>query len=390
MLLETAILCVFALLWKTTKTSMVAKFSSPNPVVCIRLDKIGDLVLTLGADTPFKDNASVLPSLYDQPTWIISSGLGVLCELSSPKRKFLELPTQQGSWKSFHRLYSFLKETHPDLVLIFYAPWWASLASLLARVPYRIGRRSQWWSFLFLNKGLRQKRSLSEKHELEYNLDLSHYALSCFGIKDQKRNSLEQSYLSLNPPPLRHLLEQQGLKPYEYLVVHPGMKGSALNWNPDQYSHLVEKLSQKYYVVITGTESDSFWVTPLLNKFKDHPRVLFLYQQLNLKELLYILKFSQGVVVPSTGVAHLAASTGAFVVGLYPENKQQSPVRWRPLGAQVTLVTSDQKNLESISVERVVETVIATISGSAVETVLTTASGTAVETSSSTFPQGKS
>jgi len=131
------------------------------------------------------------------------------------------------------------------------------------------------------------------------------------------------------------------------------MRGSALNWSKSNYLKLVQELSTDSIIVITGTRSDADWVDPLKRAFSDNTRVRFLYDLLSLKELLYILKQSRCVIVPSTGVAHLASSVGAKVIGLYPDRTSQSPIRWRPLGANVHLLLSDQPELSGITVAQV-------------------------------------
>jgi ADP-heptose:LPS heptosyltransferase len=254
----------------------------------------------------------------------------------------------QSGLKSFFSLYRGLRALAPDMSIIYFAPWWGGLACWLAGVSNRVGRYSQWWSYLFLNKGLRQKRSLSEKHELEYNLELSLYALNEKAQEDDRYKPLR-----LNPPPLRHLLEQHSLNPFHYIVIHPGMKGSALNWSKSNYLKLAQELSQSHHIVITGTQADFEWVSPLMESLKNNPNVTFLYNNLNLKELLYVLQHSKCVVAPSTGVAHLAASVGSRVIGLYPDLVSQSPKRWKPLGPHVTILTSNQPQLSGITVEQV-------------------------------------
>lgn len=319
-------------------------------IACIRLDKIGDLIVTLPSDQVFIDH---------EVTWLIPKGLEPLCELAEPKRSFISIPLR-SSVNGFIALYKGLSNLKPDATVIYFAPWWAGLACYLAGVGIRVGRLSQWWSYVFLNQGLRQKRSLSEKHELEYNLELSQRLLGAqsFAEDRPRKNSTLPNLtlgLTLSPPPLRQLLEKYSLRTLQYIVVHPGMKGSAWNWSLDQYSKLISELAKTHQVVITGTLTDSEWVAPLMSQFQGHSHILFLYNRLNLKELLYILKFARCVVVPSTGVAHLAASVGSRTIGLYPDNTKQSPNRWRPLGAQVTLVTSKQPELAEITVAQVVD-----------------------------------
>ncbi|RYZ84738.1 MAG: glycosyltransferase family 9 protein, partial [Proteobacteria bacterium] len=132
--------------------------------VFIRLDKIGDLVCTLPVDQ--------IDGLIDWDiTWVIAKGLSFVTDHAEPKRKYIELDKNNPS-DSRARLEHFLKELRPDVAISFQAPWWVQLVLWKCRVPVRIGVRSKWDSFFFLNKGLRQKRSRAVQHEADYNLDL--------------------------------------------------------------------------------------------------------------------------------------------------------------------------------------------------------------------------
>ncbi len=145
-------------------------------VVCIRLDKIGDLICTLPVDQILDD------SEYDI-TWIVQKGLGSVVVLGSKKRKYLELDKKDpGSASKI--LKKFLKEFKPDIAISFQGPWWVNFELFKARIPTRSGVYSQWHSFLFLNHGLRQKRSQALQHEFDYNKDL---VLKTFSLKDDKR-----------------------------------------------------------------------------------------------------------------------------------------------------------------------------------------------------------
>ena len=66
-------------------------------------------------------------------------------------------------------------------------------------------------------------------------------------------------------------------------------------------------------------------------------QVLDLMGQLTLRELMSVIGASQAVVSGSTGPAHVAAALGIPTVSLFDPRRNQSPVRWRPLGSGVVL-----------------------------------------------------
>lgn len=314
-------------------------------ILLIRLDKIGDLVATLPVDQ--------IPELQGhQVHWAVSEGLGFLPKNAQPPRAFTEISIQDRA-KGEAQLRALLKEHKFDLAVLFYGPWWVSKTLWTSRVRLRAGRLSQWHSYLFFNRGLRQSRSQADRHEATYNLELLLHALG----KPMDPGRLAPTLHLVNKP-LRHLYERFDLTNGGYYVVHPGMAGSALNWPTQRYIELIEKIKTDKEVVLTGTEMDEPYLGPIKAHFKDDTRVQSLQAQLTLDELLFVLKSSAGVVAPSTGVVHLAASLGVKTVGIYSPVRVHHPTRWGPRGAEVCVLVPaapGENCMNEITVDQVVQ-----------------------------------
>lgn len=278
----------------------------------IRIDRIGDLVLTLPSD----QQASL--ANYEKH-WFIHTNLGFVAKNSLPSREFTEWD-KSFSWKQFIQFYKKIRALKPDLSISFHSPWWVNLALCLAGVPERVGVLSQWHSYLFLNKGLRQKRSQCEYHELEYNHRLIHDRLA--PQSPLLTPALTLTAPTTNLPPLAD----------KYVVIHPGMAGSALNWPIHYYAELIEKWSGKIQVVITGTKSDQFILQPLQKILDQKDNIVWLNEQLVSEQLLGVLQNAKFVFAPSTGVIHLAASLGVPTFGIYSPVRVQRAERWGPRG----------------------------------------------------------
>lgn len=317
--------------------------------VFIRIDKLGDLINTLPADQ--------LQAAKDLDiTWVVSSGVKSLISRAVPERKFITIDPQNGKL-AFRELVKILKDIRPDVSVVFYAPWWATLACWWARVPFRAGRLSQWHSFLFLNRGTRQSRSASEMHEAEYNCEL---VTKAFHKPSEPAPTLKLD-IALN----KHLLEKFALQSKNYVVVHPGMAGSALNWPQSKYNSLIEKLTQTTTVVITGTTMDAPYLTELRPRWEKHPQVRWLENQLDFDNLLRILKMAKAVVAPSTGVAHLAASLDTPIYAIFSPLKVHSAKRWGPRSNSVTILEPPyNEDPEMTPDPKVVEKVMEKISAS--------------------------
>jgi len=292
-------------------------------IVLIRLDKIGDLICSLPVD-------QVIDSEQYDVTWIVQKGMGQIVDLGAKKRKYFELDKNDPK-ASATQLATILKQIKPEIAISFQAPWWVNFELFKARVPLRSGVRSQWHSFLFLNQGLRQKRSLAVQHELQYNLDL---VLSTL----KQKPSHKFLYFEIAKPAEKNVLEKFHLKAEGYIIVHPGMMGSALNWKQSQYiDYIHRQILLKKKIVLTGTPSDEPYLTEIKKEFATNPSVLILQSQLNMKELIQILANAEFVVAPSTGVAHLAASVGAHVLAIFSPVRVHHPRRWAPRGPKVEI-----------------------------------------------------
>lgn len=338
---------------------------STKKIILIRLDKIGDLIATLPADQVFThaaDEAAAHSNVGDSIAWkaqgefqskiqwIVAEGLEKIVRYSVPKRAFTVL-SLKNKWHSFKKLVAYLIQEKPVLIVIFYGPAWSYFAGFIARVFLRlqgknsimVGRYSQWYSFLFLTTGLRQSRSLSEKPELQYNIEMTEFAKNYWQHRNNQINSHPKYFLKLDShqiPSYEKLWEkiktQFQLESKNYVVVHPGMAGSALNWPSHRWNELIQKLIQShsydsnFKVVITGTALDQKWLDPLRAQWQHHPQVAWTESALSFDELLLVLNHSQRTYAPSTGVLHLATALGVPVVGIYSPILSHHPRRWGP------------------------------------------------------------
>ncbi|MBX3034686.1 MAG: glycosyltransferase family 9 protein [Bdellovibrionaceae bacterium] len=335
----------------------------------IRLDKIGDLVCTLPVDeVPWLEGHRI--------RWVISQGMGFIAANSVPGRRFTQL-NKDTPWASFRVLRQYLREEKFDFIVSFQAPWWVSLAAWLEKVPVRAGVLSQWHSFLFLNRALRQKRSRAEKHEADYNLDLLAYALnknpqslperpSARVVEGDKANALftRVPHMRLRAPTLPDVQERLTLAHRSYVVVHPGMAGSALNWPQKNYVALIRELSNHHTVAITGTPADEPWLGDIRAGLQGVNNVLWLVGQVTPVELLGVLEQSRLVIAPSTGVAHLAAALGKPVLCFFSPVRVQRAQRWAPRGEKIVCLSPEcffekadgaLTSMEKITLDQVLE-----------------------------------
>ena len=338
------------------------KFPHSRRALFVRLDRIGDLVLTLPTDQS---------GVSAEVDWWIPKGLSFVTDHATPPRSAEEF-ARTKTFAECVALAKLVRKKNYDLAVVFHAPWWVGFVLWLARIPVRIGVQSQWHSFVFFNRGIRQKRSRAEFSELEYGFRLLEEGLG-LAIGSLPRSTLK---LTASPaansavgasdksgPPARTVT---GLTPGGYVVVHPGMGGSALNWSTDRYAELIHELAREKKIAITGTASDESFLSPLRKKLAAdddlRKRVVWLDGKLNGPQLLSVLGNAYAVVAPSTGVLHLAASLGVPTVGLFSQVRVQRAVRWGPQGPKAAVIEAPPgaegpESMDHISVEQVVRAI---------------------------------
>lgn len=242
-------------------------------------------------------------------------------------------------WRIFSRF-------SPDHYLFVGGDQLASLVALFKGVPSRGGLISKWQSFLTLNKGVRQKRSVVAMHEAEYNLEL----LRPFGIEyHYTQKSQYAPQINVDSEEVKICYEEflkdceshgkstQG----ELLFIHPGMTGHTLNWSSRNYGRLIERMERnfpgRYIYVISFTPSDEPYLTGLrdhLESLKKHlpfERIVFLDGSAKgLRHYIHLLSKASLFIGPSTGTTHIANTLGVKTVALYSPIKVQSAMRWGP------------------------------------------------------------
>ena len=310
-----------------------------NRILVVRADRIGDAVLSIPVLEVLRRHfpKSQISVLVREPVAPLIRSLPYVDEVIvyDPAGRHLGL-------KGFRVLFKELKSKEFQTAVVLQSQFKIGLALFLSRIRLRVGPLSSLHSFLFYNRGIRQKRSLVEMHETDYNLQL----LRRLGIRTLGRVNVPQVFL--NEPVRTHAyqwLHERGWREGARLVViHPGMGGSALNWPETHFQDLAKSLLEEgIWVVISGGALDRALVTAFEKLTVSWPqaqreRLLFFNSTDSIDYLGGLFSWANVVVAPSTGPLHLANALKIPTVSFYPPIRVQSALRWGPYVSDDTRV----------------------------------------------------
>ncbi len=302
-------------------------------ILVARPDRIGDVILSTPVVTALRrqyPNAHITLMVRD----FVAPLVRAIPEVDAI---FVYDPDGRHSGvRGFFRLLEELKAQHFQISIVLHSVFKLAAALFGVGVPNRIGPLSKIHSYFFYNRGTRQRRSLVEMHEADYNLHLlrklgirvgSHQIPTQVAVSDERKKFA------------RDWLSDAGWNPSDgqrsrLVAVHPGMGGSALNWPENYYVDLIRSIKKEgHEVLLTGGPAEGFLLERIvleLNKTEDSILVYGSPATASVDHLAALFAETDLVVAPSTGPLHIAVASGRPVVTFYPPIRVQSAIRWGP------------------------------------------------------------
>ncbi|MEW6088477.1 MAG: glycosyltransferase family 9 protein [bacterium] len=198
----------------------------------------------------------------------------------------------------------------------------------MANIPVRIGPANKWFVPLFLNRPVFQHRSRVLKHEAEYNLDL----VVPLGIGPEQVNLA----YAVSPGAKRFALDWKSKnnisKNEKFIIIHPGMKDSALNWPLRYYAELTDKLikEKRVKLLFSHGPGEKEIICNLMKIMEEKPLVLD--EAVDLSLFAGLISEADLLFCPSTGILHLACAVKTRTISIFSPIKVQSKKRWGPYG----------------------------------------------------------
>jgi lipopolysaccharide heptosyltransferase III len=310
-------------------------------IIVSRTDRIGDVVLSLPVFASLKQcfPAAELTALVREYTMDVASSFHAVDRVLTYEASESILSTVRK-----------IKATDPDAILLLFPRFRIALAAFLARVPVRVGTGYRWYSFLF-NRKVYEHRKDSVKSEAEYNLSLAE-AIGCSAGISETRLTVDAGALRK----VKEFLAENSID--RFVAVHPGSGGSAADWSRSNFRELSAAIVKglDVSIVVTGSAQEKELCAAIS---EGNPKCVNAAGLFSIREFIALLSMADSFVSNSTGPIHLAASVGTAVVGIYPNNKPMTPLRWAPITKRKSILTppDGSDDLTKVSVQEVVRSV---------------------------------
>lgn len=324
--------------------------STPKRILVIRLDRIGDVVLTTPLLRALRQAcpSAWIAMLVRPPCHELLDGHPDLNEVlvyDKAGRHRGVLSTIRFAWRLRRQRFDTAIVVHPT----HRSHWIARLAGIPRRIGY--ARKSGW----LLTRRVPHRKQEGSRHEAEYALEL----LEVLGIAP---TGPPRPFVPVQPEAQRFLedvLRREGIGPDELLVaIHPSASCVSKRWMPQRFGEVADRLieAQRVRVVLVAGSEDAGHAQEVARAMRHPP--LNLAGKLSVGELAALLARCRLLISNDSGPVHVAAAVGTPVVALFGRAQPGiNAARWRPLGAQhIVLDKSDASRftaIDQLSVEEV-------------------------------------
>lgn len=207
---------------------------------------------------------------------------------------------------------------------------WAKAAG----IPLRIGTSHRWWHWATCNARPSFSRRKSTLHEAQLNFKL----LAPLGAPIPSLPEL-MTLQGYRPPAPDAAVRELLSGDVRIVLLHPGSRGSAVEWGIDNHVALARALDPaRYRIYFTGTEKEGEAFRSALPTL---PHVRDLSGRLELEQLAALIGGAHALVAASTGPLHMAAASGIRAIGLYSPRRPIDPGRWAPIGVDAHALVYD-------------------------------------------------
>ncbi|MBV9711913.1 MAG: lipopolysaccharide heptosyltransferase II [Ktedonobacteraceae bacterium] len=316
---------------------------SPRRILVIRLDLIGDLVLSLTVvhllKRTYPDAEIDLLALPSSAK--IATSEPDLSEIISYDPNIWRRPQallRPKNWQALRALRKRLHDRQYDLAVSVFGNWAAVLA-VLSGARRRVGFAGEGFPGFMTDSvpGRHWDDPRAPLHEVDYCLQLAQAAGASISPEDRIPHLATdlQAYQEIE-----QLLRQEGIQPGKRLIAcHVSSNnGQSKRWPIPYWATLIDRLIHEdgNSVVLTGAQNDLPLIELILRRTHEHP--VNLAGKTSLTQLAALLQRADLLVTGDSGPMHIAAAVGTPLIAIHgPTN----PAHSGPLSPKATILRSD-------------------------------------------------
>lgn len=305
----------------------IPNWNDAKNLLCIRLDTIGDVLMTTPAFRSLKE------SVPNRRLTLLTSSAGSAISPLIPElyrtivydAPWLKATAARADSRPEFEMIDYLRSFQFDGAVIFTVysqnPLPSAFLCYMANIPLRLAHchenpyqlLTHWVKDPEPDAGIRHEvqRQLDLVAEIECRTENEHLSLH---IKEVDRESVRSC---LNSLPLN--------VDRPWVIIHPGATAASRRYPPESFAVVADQLiSLGYQVVFTGSE----WEAELVNHIRSlmNSSAVSLACCLSLGELAALIAIAPILISNNTGPVHIAAAVGTPVVDLYAlTNPQHTP-----------------------------------------------------------------
>lgn len=321
---------------------LIAESFHPKRILIIRLDLIGDLVMSLTVVRVLK---RTYPEAEIDLLAIPSSAKVVvadpdLAQIITYDPNIWRRPKALLSiknWREAFALRQRLRARRYDLAVSVFGDWAATMA-VLSGAKRRVGfGRESYPHFMTDSVAGRHWNPRDHKHEVDYCLELAQAAGASITPEDRVPR------LFVDPQAreqVEHLLQQAGIQPERPLIAcHVSShNGQSKRWPVPYWATLLDRLIREDHanVVLTGAPNDIPIIEDVVRRM--HERPITMAGKTSLPQLAALLQRSDLLISGDSGPMHIAGAVGTPLIAIHGPT---DPALSGPVSPTATIVRSD-------------------------------------------------
>ena len=293
----------------------------PRRILVIRLDLIGDLVLSMTLVRALKQTyPDAAIDLLALPTSAkVVMGDPDLNEIMTYDPNVWRRPKaliHPKNWRNAYRVLRYLHAREYDIAVSVFGRW-AGVLATLSGAKRRVGFGHESYPGLMTdNVRGHHWRSGDHKHEVDYCLELARAA----GAITSRTDRIPHLFINTQAQhQLEQLLEREGLVPDKPVIAcHiSSNNGQSKRWPVPFWALLIDKLNreQNAQVILTGAPDDMPLIECVTHQMQEH--AFNLAGKTSLPQLVALLKRANLVISGDSGPMHIAAAVGTPLIAIH-------------------------------------------------------------------------